>query len=485
MLHRWSRTLSVGCAGLLAASALVACGSDDDGPPSAATPRVTGAPSPSSSPSAAPSFSFTPSAAPTPTATASATFSALPSATPSPVPSPPFVPFRLAAGTTGGIAVGSDGTSWLVAFTSNAGIVATRVGPLGEVLDPTPIVLSASARNRNAEDPAFSGSLVSFSGVATAFDGAAYAVSFTGSRDFSFSTLEGGYEHWIQRVSPAGRRLGQAALIRESRPQFFGEFALREPPAAASGDGEIFTFYRESVCYWRFSPNAPCPLRLTVEAERLIGNGEGYDKSDPIGLRRPPGPLPTSSIVPMSPAAAAWNGDATFAAWSEATVASHLDGGFSEPMITGALLRDGGFERLTVASGGDFAGEIAVGAHRGNFLVVWQSEMRNEIRGRFIDAEGRPNRTGPASAITRGKEGALTLGGVAATEDGFLVIWVNENELRAVRFDAGGVKGGTFVLDPGPVETGAAVAASENGYLVAFARPNRDLIGRYLPSSPR
>lgn len=480
MRNRWSRTLSLGCAVLVAATTLVGCDSDDDGSPAAATPSATVEPLPSSSPSAAPSFTSSP--APTPPSTPSAA----PSATPSPVPSAPVGPFVLARETApGGIAVGSDGTSWLVAYAASARVLGVRVGPLGVVLDASPVVLSALAEERQGEDPALPENEATFWAPAIAFDGAAYAVSFNGNRTFTSVTSEGIYELWTQRVSPSGHLLGTGELLEESNSQLFGGLAPRERTAMAGGAGEILTFYTQTICARRFSPHAPCPLRVSVNAQVLIDNGDGYDRGDRISLRSAPGPIPMAAIVPMSAPAAAWNGRATLAAWSEATVASALDGGFSEPMITGALLRDGAFDRLLVASGGDFAGVVAVAAHRGNFLVVWESEMQNEIRGRFIDSEGKTGRTGPASAITRGKVGALALGGVAATEDGFLVVWANGDELRAVRFDADGVQGGTFVLDAGPVGIDVAVAASESGYIVAFQRPNADLVGRYLPSAPR
>ncbi len=470
MLQGRSTMLSLGCAALLATSTLVGCESDDDGLSLVATPSATVAPS------------FTASAAPDP----SSTPSAVPSATPSSVPSPPDGPFVIARETSpSGIAVGSDGTAWLVAYTASGGVVGKRLDTLGVVLDASPIVLSAAAEDRNGEDLDLPEIEATFWAPALAFDGAAYAVSFNGNRKFASSASEGIYEVWTQRVSPAGDLLGPGELLKESNSPQLGDLAPREPTAIASGAGEILTLYTQTMCALRFSPLAPCPLRLSVDAQVLIDNGEGYDHGERIGLRSAPGPIPVSAIVPISPPAAAWNGNATLAAWSEATVASALDGGFSNPMIAAALLRDGAFERLLVESGGDFAGKVAVAAHRGNFLVVWQSEMRNEIRGRFIDSEGRNVNTGPASAITSDEEGTLRLGGAAATEDGFLVAWVIGDELQAVRFDAEGVQGETFLLDAGPVDSGVAVAANDSGYLVAFRRPDADLIGRFLPSAPR
>ncbi len=470
MLRWWSRMFSLGCAALLAASTLVGCDSDDDGLAPVATPSATVAPS------------FTASAPPT----SSSTPTAVPTATPSSVPSPPDGPIVLARETSpSGIAIGSDGTSWLVAYAASGEVLGKRLDPLGDVIDASPIILSASAKDRNGEDLDLPEIEATFWAPAIAFDGTAYAVSFNGNRNFVSSASEGIYELWTQRVSSAGDLLGPGELLKESSSPLFGDFAPREPSAMASGAGEILTLYTQTMCARRFSPLAPCPLRVSVDVQVLIDNGEGYDRGERIGLRSAPGPIPMSAIVPISPPAAAWNGAATLAAWSEATVASALNGGFSKPMIAGALLRDGAFERLLVESGGDFSGKVAVAAHYGNFLVVWQSEMRNEIRGRFIDSEGRNSDTGAASAITSDEEGALRLGGAAATEDGFLVAWVNGDELQAVRFDAEGVQGETFVLDAGPVDSGVAVAGNDSGYFVAFRRPDADLIGRFLPSAPR
>jgi len=321
-----------------------------------------------------------PTPTPVPTSTSGATPTPLPTsgATPTPtltpLPSPTVVVITVvqSVATLAGLDVGASDSGFLVAYgtygaaptaTSTSSIYGVRLDGDGEVVDPTPFVISVAQSGGFLDDP-------SWTAPAVGFDGASYAVAYAGTG------TEGGFPAaaiTAVLVDPQAS-VGVPTDLAETGSFGMCQTEVGPPPALAGTPAASF------AALWPFMAgciNVPVVDRL--DGALATPQGAALSVSELQGL------LPPFDQTPLQTSAAsvASSATTTVAAWRESA------SGPDDAVVELALLAPGGVERTQLANGGGGFTRPAIASDGSDYLVVWQAAS-NSIRG----ARFRPG-TGP------------------------------------------------------------------------------------------
>jgi hypothetical protein len=337
----------------------------------------------------------------------------------------PAAPFAIAGGTPGHPSVASDGSRFVVAYTTGD-IYAVPVTTAGAVGTAVAVVTGSVSQ----VEPSL------------AFDGSNYVLAWWEST--------GPWDIYARRLTPTLGLLPTMAIATSSDSE-------TRPMAASAGTGE-------SIVLWtRLGSSVEVRSRRVSSAGVLL---------DPVGgVLVGPG---TNSAVPFD---AVGNASSFFVAFTDAQGrlrGATVDASGPAP-AGGALLATGG---------GNAERQAAVAFDGTNHLVVWSDSRGGtyDVYGVRVDANGRPL---DSVAIPIGTDPMRTeeLPDVAFGGGTYYVVWDASGEVRGARVSTAGA-----LLDTTPVVIGSsafagpAVASDGTSFLVAW---NASIVGLGGPVNVR
>jgi hypothetical protein len=425
------RRLVATCA-LLSALGLSGCAGDGDSPSSGPTPTPG---TPIATPAATPTV-----ATPSPTPTAGSAIAIAPE-----IESP--AGFDLAAGPGGFLvafaAASTDGTSE---------IFGVRLASDGSVVDEEPFLVSVGTSELQTEQ----------SSPAVGFDGATYAVAYSGSNE-----INGIFTSSITAVLVGlDGSVGTPTTIIETPGIGMCHATVSAPAEIVGMPGSEF------AVFWPLDLGcASGPMLDRIDGVFAAPSGTTFSSVEIAGLLPPIG----EDTVQSGPASAASSETVTLASWSEIAALNPPP----TTTIEVALLVSGSpAERAALATGPALLVQPEIASDGSDFLVVWGSNPGSSpsvLRG----ARFRPG-TGPldgpegfvisSSQVEQGQPEVAFAGGV------YVVVWTTpemdgtELQLNAVAVATDGTVSDASVLATDLNAPNVAIAADGEVAVTAFLR---------------
>lgn len=296
------------------------------------------------------------------------------------------------------LAASSDGTGFLLAYTSPGDIVGTRFTTALAKLDASPILLSPSA---NAELNA-----------SVAYNGTSWLVAWEDSRSLGGSDIYGA------RVSPNGTILDPAGIAISTATGH-----QREPAVASNGSGWLVAY--------QDGRNATDDIYATrLDASGAVQDAAGIPVSTAAGEQRHPG--------------IASDGSGYLVSWFEDMAAPIRA---ARVTSAGAVQDPAGIDVATTVTGNDRAPGVAYNGT--NYLVGWGASNLGSVYAARVT---------PGGAVLDGGNQVLQIGtlvyqtpvGVASNGADWILSW-SDADARAARIAANGA-----ILDATPITVGAA-----------------------------
>jgi hypothetical protein len=280
-------------------------------------------------------------------------------------------------------------------------------------------------------------------------------------------------------VPPDGPPVLPATAIDEQLSFSMAQTALVSPVAATS-NGALFL-----GVYQRVLSLAGAFLVSRVTGQIVTGPPDV--RAQEIGPFSGIAPPPDGIITSGSPPGVATRDDgAALVAWIETVVDQDRP---SDPTtrLQGVVLTESAATPVTLAGANANSYGVAIATEGTSFLIVWSTatdadpNTRSELRAIRYTPGGAPEPAG--GFVVAGGAAAKDIAGIVFASGEFLVAWTENGALRAARLGTTGTAVTQLTLEPGPVAA-ATLATDGARVLVVFEREESndrfDILGRFV-----